>query len=193
VLQRFAYARLYNLYLDPKETHNYMTRKLAYVEAFQSRHPLASGHVQRYPPKKVMDSKPRSVPFLIVATSSASFGASSRSGCGRCSTKPSLRHHPTNAGSVHLVVSKPRRPASGFARFGEQLFDCSGGTNRSSSVMNRIGARDLVDHPFRMEAKRVVDELQGNSLTAAFAAPRGAAARRLPVGQQNLDRSAMAD
>jgi arylsulfatase len=31
VLQRFAYARLHNLYLDPKETHNYMTRKLASV------------------------------------------------------------------------------------------------------------------------------------------------------------------
>jgi hypothetical protein len=35
VLQQFAYSRLYNLYLDPKETHNYLTRKLAYVEAFQ--------------------------------------------------------------------------------------------------------------------------------------------------------------
>jgi len=34
-LERFAYARLYNLYLDPKEQHNYMTRKLAYVDAFQ--------------------------------------------------------------------------------------------------------------------------------------------------------------
>ena len=31
VLERFAYPRLYNLYLDPKEQHNYLTRKLADV------------------------------------------------------------------------------------------------------------------------------------------------------------------
>ena len=57
VLQRFAYARLYNLYLDPKETHNYMTRKLAYVEAFQLgiRSHLAT--FRRYPPKTVMGLK----------------------------------------------------------------------------------------------------------------------------------------
>jgi arylsulfatase len=57
VLQRFAYARLYNLYLDPKETHNYMTRKLAYVEAFQ--HGIRShlGSFRRYPPKTVMGLK----------------------------------------------------------------------------------------------------------------------------------------
>ena len=57
VLQRFAYARLYNLYLDPKETHNYMTRKLAYVEAFQQgiRSHLAT--FKRYPPKTVMGLK----------------------------------------------------------------------------------------------------------------------------------------
>jgi arylsulfatase len=57
VLQRFAYARLYNLYLDPKETHNYMTRKLAYVEAFQLgiRSHLAT--FKRYPPKAVMGLK----------------------------------------------------------------------------------------------------------------------------------------
>ena len=35
MLERFAYPRLYNLYLDPKEQHNYLTRKLAYIEAFQ--------------------------------------------------------------------------------------------------------------------------------------------------------------
>jgi arylsulfatase len=32
VLQQYAYGRLYNLWLDPKETHSYMTRKLAYIE-----------------------------------------------------------------------------------------------------------------------------------------------------------------
>jgi len=54
VLQRFAYARLYNLYLDPKETHNYMTRKLAYVEAFQHGIRAHLGTFKRYPPKRVM-------------------------------------------------------------------------------------------------------------------------------------------
>ena len=54
VLQRFTYARLYNLYLDPKETHNYMTRKLAYVEAFQTGIRAHLGSFKRYPPKTVM-------------------------------------------------------------------------------------------------------------------------------------------
>ena len=54
VLERFTYPRLYNLYLDPKEQHNYLTRKLAYVEAFQlgMRQHLAT--FRKYPPKKVM-------------------------------------------------------------------------------------------------------------------------------------------
>jgi arylsulfatase len=54
VLQRHAYPRFYNLYLDPRERHNYLTRKLAYVEAFQlgMRQHLAS--FKRFPPKKVM-------------------------------------------------------------------------------------------------------------------------------------------
>jgi arylsulfatase A-like enzyme len=53
-LERFTYARLYNLYLDPKERHNYMTRKLAYVDAFQQgmRDHLAT--FRKYPPKTVM-------------------------------------------------------------------------------------------------------------------------------------------
>ena len=34
VTQKYTYARLYNLYLDPKEQHSYLTRKLAYNEAF---------------------------------------------------------------------------------------------------------------------------------------------------------------
>lgn len=54
VLQEHAYAKLFNLYLDPKESHNYMTRKLAYMEAFQLgiRDHLAT--FKAYPPKKVM-------------------------------------------------------------------------------------------------------------------------------------------
>ena len=31
-MQRYGYGRLYNLYLDPKETR-YMIRKLVYIEA----------------------------------------------------------------------------------------------------------------------------------------------------------------
>ncbi len=33
VFQKYPYGRLYNLYLDPKETHSYMIRKLAYQDA----------------------------------------------------------------------------------------------------------------------------------------------------------------
>jgi arylsulfatase A-like enzyme len=54
VLQRFAYAHLYNLYLDPKETHNYMTRKLAYVDAFQHGIRTHLATFRQYPPKKVL-------------------------------------------------------------------------------------------------------------------------------------------
>jgi arylsulfatase A-like enzyme len=57
ILQRFAYARLYNLYLDPKETHNYMTRKLAYMEAFQHGIRAHLATFKRYPPKTVMGLK----------------------------------------------------------------------------------------------------------------------------------------
>ena len=54
VLQQHTNPALYNLYLDPKETHNYLTRKLAYMEAFQLgiRQHLAS--FKRFPPKTVM-------------------------------------------------------------------------------------------------------------------------------------------
>ncbi len=33
--QRYPYGRLYNLYLDPKETRSYLIRKLAYIDALQ--------------------------------------------------------------------------------------------------------------------------------------------------------------
>ena len=54
VLERYAYARLYNLYLDPKETHNYMTRKLAYLDTFQSGIRRHLGTFRHFPPKKVL-------------------------------------------------------------------------------------------------------------------------------------------
>jgi arylsulfatase len=54
VTQKYTYGRLYNLYLDPKETRSYMVRKLAYLEAFQRG---IIGHLRTfatYPPKSVV-------------------------------------------------------------------------------------------------------------------------------------------
>ncbi|MBM3671054.1 MAG: arylsulfatase [Actinobacteria bacterium] len=51
VTQRYPYGRLYNLYLDPKETRSYLVRKLAYIDAFTSgigKHLATFG---AYPPK----------------------------------------------------------------------------------------------------------------------------------------------
>jgi len=36
VTQKFTYGKLFNLYLDPKESHSYLVRKLAYLDALQS-------------------------------------------------------------------------------------------------------------------------------------------------------------
>ena len=36
VTQKYSHGRLYNLYLDPKENHSYMIRKLAYIDSFTS-------------------------------------------------------------------------------------------------------------------------------------------------------------
>ncbi|TMA79739.1 MAG: arylsulfatase [Deltaproteobacteria bacterium] len=54
VSQKYPYGRLYNLYLDPKETRSYLIRKLAYLESFQSgaRNHLAT--FKKYPPKVVV-------------------------------------------------------------------------------------------------------------------------------------------
>ncbi len=54
VTQKYPYGRLYNLYLDPKETRSYLIRKLAYLEAFQSgvRNHLLT--FKKYPPKVVV-------------------------------------------------------------------------------------------------------------------------------------------
>jgi arylsulfatase A-like enzyme len=54
VLQQHTYPKLYNLYLDPKESHNYMTRKLAYIEAFQVGIRNHHASFKKYPPKTVM-------------------------------------------------------------------------------------------------------------------------------------------
>jgi arylsulfatase len=59
VTQRYTYPRLFNLYLDPKESRSYLTRKLAYNEAFVEgmRQHLAT--FRTYPPKKVMGLQAR--------------------------------------------------------------------------------------------------------------------------------------
>ena len=51
VTQRYTYARLYNLYLDPLERHSYLTRKLAYNEAFTTALRLHLTSFRDYPPK----------------------------------------------------------------------------------------------------------------------------------------------
>jgi len=35
VVQQYPYGRFFNLYLDPKETHSYLIRKLVYIELIQ--------------------------------------------------------------------------------------------------------------------------------------------------------------
>ncbi len=54
VTQRYTYPRLFNLYLDPKETHSYMTRKLAYLEVLREGMRAHLATFQAYPPKRVM-------------------------------------------------------------------------------------------------------------------------------------------
>jgi arylsulfatase len=51
VTQKYTHGRLYNLYLDPKETRSYMIRKLAYIDSFTTGlrdHFITYG---KYPPK----------------------------------------------------------------------------------------------------------------------------------------------
>lgn len=57
VTQRYTYAKLFNLYLDPKEQHSYLTRKLAYNEVFLGaiREHLTS--LARYPGKRVVGGR----------------------------------------------------------------------------------------------------------------------------------------
>jgi arylsulfatase len=52
VTQKYSQGRLFNLYLDPKETRSYLIRKLAYVDEFTNgiAHHLSS--FGRYPPKR---------------------------------------------------------------------------------------------------------------------------------------------
>ncbi len=54
VLQEHTYPKLYNLYLDPKESHTYLTRKLSYMEAFQLGIRQHLGTFRKFPPKTTM-------------------------------------------------------------------------------------------------------------------------------------------
>ncbi len=51
VTQRYPYGRLYNLYLDPKETRSYLIRKLAYLDAFQAGIGAHLATFAKFPPK----------------------------------------------------------------------------------------------------------------------------------------------
>ena len=51
VTQKYSHGRLYNLYLDPKESRSYMIRKLAYIDSFTSGIAKHFSTFGRYPPK----------------------------------------------------------------------------------------------------------------------------------------------
>ena len=51
VTQKYSHGRLYNLYLDPKESRSYMIRKLAYIDSFTSGIAKHFSTFGKYPPK----------------------------------------------------------------------------------------------------------------------------------------------
>jgi arylsulfatase len=51
IADTYAYGKLYNLYLDPKESHSYLIRKLVYNEVFQSALHRHAETFKKYPPK----------------------------------------------------------------------------------------------------------------------------------------------
>ena len=52
VTQKYSHGRLYNLYLDPKESRSYMIRKLAYIDSFTSGIAKHFSTFGTYPPKQ---------------------------------------------------------------------------------------------------------------------------------------------
>jgi len=52
VTQKYSHGRLYNLYLDPKESRSYMIRKLAYIDTFTSGILDHLISFSKYPPKQ---------------------------------------------------------------------------------------------------------------------------------------------
>ena len=54
VTQKYTYSRLYNLYLDPKEQHSYMIRKIPYLDAFTTGLGQHFRSFGKYPAKSVV-------------------------------------------------------------------------------------------------------------------------------------------
>ena len=54
-----AYGALYNLYLDPKETHNFMIRKLPYITLYETAARRHLGTFRAFPPKRVVEVQAR--------------------------------------------------------------------------------------------------------------------------------------
>lgn len=50
-----AYGALYNLYLDPKETHNFIIRKLPYISLYQAAAARHLATFKAYPPKRIVE------------------------------------------------------------------------------------------------------------------------------------------
>ncbi|HIN65773.1 MAG TPA: hypothetical protein EYM95_14120 [Candidatus Obscuribacterales bacterium] len=51
VAENYSYGKLFNLYLDPKESHSYLIRKLVYNEVFQNALRRHAESFKKYPPK----------------------------------------------------------------------------------------------------------------------------------------------
>jgi arylsulfatase len=49
----YTYARLYNLFLDPKETHSYLVRKLPYTGLFSAVKDAHLATYKKYPSNKL--------------------------------------------------------------------------------------------------------------------------------------------
>ncbi|WP_317928440.1 arylsulfatase [Halioxenophilus sp. WMMB6] len=54
VEQKYKYGKVFNLYLDPKETHNFLLRKLPYISIWQNAIFAHMETFKRYPPKVVV-------------------------------------------------------------------------------------------------------------------------------------------
>ena len=65
-VQQYGYGRLYNLYLDPKESRSYMIRKLVYIDAMLAEDRASPAHVPRMGEQAPLDE---CVPAPCVARS----------------------------------------------------------------------------------------------------------------------------
>ena len=60
-VQHYGYGRLYNLYLDPKESRSYMIRKLVYIDAILAEIGRHRGTFREWPGQTAADADPRRV------------------------------------------------------------------------------------------------------------------------------------